>query len=144
MTAIAKGRKDDIHGTTPSDPSGGSPRIVLTPKLRPPLQRPEQLVRPGLQSLLRLTSDCKLTLVSAPAGYGKTTLLTQWREAEKANLSFAWVSLDEQDNNPQALEAHCRRLRRVSPQGAPREASGRFSWGMNARVQRLSESRFCP
>src|SRR5215203_1321884 len=127
--------------STPSDPSGGSPRIVLTPKLRPPLLRAEQLARPGLQSLLRLTSDCKLTLVSAPAGYGKTTLLTQWREAEKANLSFAWVSLDEQDNDPARLWRHIvEALRRVTPQGAPSEDFGAgFLVGMNATGQRLSE-----
>jgi LuxR family transcriptional regulator, maltose regulon positive regulatory protein len=109
--------------------------------LRPPLLRPEQLARPGLQSLLRLTSDCKLTLVSAPAGYGKTMLLTQWRETEKANLSFAWVSLDEQDNDPARLWRHIvEALRRVTPQGAPREDFGAgFLVGMNAAGQRLSE-----
>ena len=103
--------------------------------------RPEQLARPGLQSLLRLTSDCKLTLVSAPAGYGKTMLLTQWREAEKANSSFAWVSLDEQDNDPARLWRHIvEALRRVTPQGAPREDFGvGFLVGMNAAGQRLSE-----
>ena len=103
--------------------------------------RAEQLARPGLQSLLRLPSDCKLTLVSAPAGYGKTTLLTQWREAEKANLSFAWVSLDEQDNDPARLWRHIvEALRRVTPQGAPREDFGAgFLVGMNAAGQRLSE-----
>lgn len=103
--------------------------------------RPEQLARPGLQRLLRLTSDCKVTLVSAPAGYGKTTLLTQWREAEKANLSFAWVSLDEQDNDPARLWRHIvEALRRVTPQGAPREDFGAgFLVGMNAAGQRLSE-----
>jgi ATP/maltotriose-dependent transcriptional regulator MalT len=105
------------------------------------LLRPEQLARPGLQSLLRLTSDCKLTLVSAPAGYGKTMLLTQWRETEKANSSFAWVSLDEQDNDPARLWRHIvEALRRGTPQGAPREDFGAgFLVGMNAAGQRLSE-----
>jgi LuxR family transcriptional regulator, maltose regulon positive regulatory protein len=105
------------------------------------LLRPEQLDRPGLQRLLRLTSDCKLTLISAPAGYGKTTLLTQWREAEKVNLSFAWVSLDEQDNDPARLWRHIvEALRRVTPQGAPGEDFGAgFLVGMNAASQRLSE-----
>ncbi len=40
----------------------------------------------------------KLTLVSAPAGCGKTTLLAQWAEA--LDLPVAWVSLDERDNDP--------------------------------------------
>ena len=37
----------------------------------------------------------------APAGYGKTTLLSQW--AERGGQAFAWVSLDERDNDPKVL-----------------------------------------
>ena len=55
---------------------------------------------------LREASDCRLTLLSAPAGYGKTTLLAQWRRAEEAEVPFAWVSLDEQDNDPVRLWRH--------------------------------------
>ncbi len=39
--------------------------------------------------------------VVAPAGYGKTTLLAQW--AERNGQAFAWVSLDERDNDPKVL-----------------------------------------
>ena len=39
--------------------------------------------------------------VVAPAGYGKTTLLSQW--AERNGQAFAWVSVDEQDNDPKVL-----------------------------------------
>jgi LuxR family transcriptional regulator, maltose regulon positive regulatory protein len=39
--------------------------------------------------------------VVAPAGYGKTTLLSQW--AERNGQSFAWVSVDEGDNDPKVL-----------------------------------------
>jgi LuxR family transcriptional regulator, maltose regulon positive regulatory protein len=95
-----------ITSSTPSDPNVGPPRIVLTPKLKAPAVRPEQLVRPRLLRLLEEASDCKLTLVSAPTGYGKSTLLTQWRQAERANLAFAWVSVDEQDNDPVRLWRH--------------------------------------
>jgi LuxR family transcriptional regulator, maltose regulon positive regulatory protein len=76
------------------------------PKLKAPAVRPEQIVRPRLLGHLEEASDCKLTLVSAPAGYGKTTLLAQWRQAEHANVAFAWVSLDEQDNDPVRLWRH--------------------------------------
>src|SRR3712207_7749619 len=48
--------------------------------------------------LLKEALDCKLSLISAPAGYGKTTLLTQWLHAEDAGLRFAWASLDEQED----------------------------------------------
>jgi LuxR family transcriptional regulator, maltose regulon positive regulatory protein len=70
------------------------------------LRRPEQLVRPRLLELLGEASDRKVTLISAPTGYGKTTLLTQWLEAEKDSLPFAWVSVDEQDNDPVRLWRH--------------------------------------
>ena len=42
--------------------------------------------------------------VVAPAGYGKTTLLSQW--AERNGQAFAWVSLDERDNDPKVLLAY--------------------------------------
>ena len=45
-------------------------------------------------------------LVSAPAGYGKTILLSQWLTSEETNGAFAWVSLDEQDNDPIRLWRH--------------------------------------
>src|ERR687890_1051768 len=93
-----------IHGS--SDPSADSPRIVLKPKLRAPLPRPEQLVRPRLLEKLRNTLDFKVTIVSAPTGYGKTTLLAHWRQVEEAELPFAWVSLDEQDNDSIRLWRH--------------------------------------
>ena len=99
-----------------SDPGIPAPSIVLTPKLRAPSLRPEQLVRPRLLGLLEGTSDCKLTVISASAGYGKTTLLTQWRETEKASLPFAWVTVDEQDNDPVRLWSHVvEALRQVVP-----------------------------
>jgi LuxR family maltose regulon positive regulatory protein len=41
-----------------------------------------------------------LTLVCAPAGYGKTTLLSQWAEADAGTTRFAWVTLDEGDADP--------------------------------------------
>ncbi|MEJ2511283.1 MAG: hypothetical protein P8Y72_06755 [Anaerolineales bacterium] len=42
--------------------------------------------------------NCKLSLVSAPAGYGKSTLLANW--VEQQQLPCAWISLDEKDNDP--------------------------------------------
>ena len=44
-----------------------------------------------------------LTLVSAPAGYGKTTLLSEWRNQAGAAWAAAWLSLDEGDNDPRRL-----------------------------------------
>src|ERR687890_1100583 len=104
-----------IH--TSNDPSADSPRIVLRPKLRAPLPRPEQLVRRRLLEKLRNTLDFKVTIVSAPTGYGKTTLLAHWRQVEEAEVPFAWVSLDEQDNDPVRMWRHIvEALRQVMPE----------------------------
>jgi ATP/maltotriose-dependent transcriptional regulator MalT len=45
-----------------------------------------------------LEAGCKLTLISAPVGYGKTTLVSDW--LSKLNISVAWLSLDPEDNDP--------------------------------------------
>jgi LuxR family maltose regulon positive regulatory protein len=51
--------------------------------------------------LLEKVLDCPFTLVSAPAGFGKTTLLAAWKQALPASKPLvAWVSLDEDDNEP--------------------------------------------
>jgi LuxR family maltose regulon positive regulatory protein len=89
-----------------TDPNVASPVIVLKPKLQAPAPRPEQLVRHRLLKLLGEALHHKATLISAPAGYGKTTLLVQWRQVEESSLPFAWVSLDEQDNDPVRLWRH--------------------------------------
>jgi LuxR family maltose regulon positive regulatory protein len=51
------------------------------------------------EQLENITSN-PLTLVSAPAGFGKTTLITQWITSKKPPLQVAWIQLDENDNDP--------------------------------------------
>jgi LuxR family maltose regulon positive regulatory protein len=85
---------------------GSSGPVVVNTKPRVPALRSEQLLRPGLLELLETGVDRKITLVSAPAGYGKTTLLPQWLHSEEANGSFAWVTLDGQDNDPVRMWRH--------------------------------------
>jgi LuxR family maltose regulon positive regulatory protein len=67
--------------------------------------------RPGLVSRPRLDlgpGGTRLTLVSAPAGFGKTTLLTEWLGAQAGDgvRRTAWVSLDESDGQPDAFWAY--------------------------------------
>ena len=93
--------------------------ILLKPKLRAPLPRPEYLPRPRLLELLTADFKRKITLIDAPPGYGKTTLLAQWYSNEGANLPTAWVSLDEQDNDPVRLWAHVTEaIRQITPEEA--------------------------
>jgi LuxR family transcriptional regulator, maltose regulon positive regulatory protein len=65
----------------------------------PPLA--EFVARPALVKALDRGGDQSLTLVCAPAGYGKTTLLADW--ARRQPLSCAWVDLDEEDDDPREL-----------------------------------------
>jgi LuxR family transcriptional regulator, maltose regulon positive regulatory protein len=75
-----------------------SPALVWS-KLVPPTPRAGLIIRAGLQSLLQARLEAKLCLLEAPAGFGKTTLLAQWR-ASGGGGRVAWVSLDEGDNDP--------------------------------------------
>ncbi len=76
---------------TPADP-------LLATKLHVP-RPPLQLVRrPHLVERLRQAMERQLTLIAAPAGFGKTTLLSAW--LQDAPVSTAWVSLDSGDDDP--------------------------------------------
>jgi LuxR family maltose regulon positive regulatory protein len=84
---------------------------LLQTKLYIPPLRPNIVPRPRLIGRLNrgFQEDCKLTLISAPAGFGKTTLITEWRmripDADDPHLicqnpRFGWLSLSEDDNDP--------------------------------------------
>jgi LuxR family maltose regulon positive regulatory protein len=77
---------------------------LLVSKLRRPPVRPGTLSRPVLLERLARPDAAPIVSVVAPAGYGKTTLLSQW--AEHNGQAFAWVSLDERDNDPKVLLAY--------------------------------------
>ena len=68
----------------------------LRPKLRPPRLGPDRLERPRLLARLDRGLAWEFTLLAAPAGYGKTTLLCQWMERQ--DLPSAWLTLDEGDD----------------------------------------------
>ncbi|MCB0012379.1 MAG: hypothetical protein KDE34_10775 [Anaerolineales bacterium] len=72
-------------------------QLVRT-RLQPPPLRPDLLLRPSLQARLAasLESGHRLTVVGAPAGYGKTTALAQWARTNQART--AWLTLDTTDN----------------------------------------------
>jgi LuxR family transcriptional regulator, maltose regulon positive regulatory protein len=77
------------------------PQALVTTKLRVPQTRPNLVERPRLRDVLAACEGRRLTLVSAPAGFGKTTLLGEWADdLSAAGRSVAWVSLDGSDNDP--------------------------------------------
>jgi LuxR family maltose regulon positive regulatory protein len=70
----------------------------LATKLFVPQLRPDRVPRPRLVAQLNRGLTGKLTLVSAPAGFGKTTLVADW--LQQGGRPFTWLSLDEGDNEP--------------------------------------------
>ena len=76
------------------------PDVLVTKVTIPPL-RSVRLPRSHLLEALEQSRSVPLTLLSAGAGFGKTTLLAAWAQREGRNTGrVAWLSLDEQDNDP--------------------------------------------
>src|SRR4030066_2100641 len=71
---------------------------ILATKLYIPPPRPKIVIRSRLIERLNEGMHCKLTLISAPAGFGKTTLVSEW--VAVCERPVAWLSLDERDNDP--------------------------------------------
>ena len=96
----------------------GEPELDLAvAKLRCPLLRPGTVRRLSLIERLARSDRGPIVSVVAPAGYGKTTLLAQW--AEHNGPAFAWVSVDEGDNDPKALLTYvAEALNSIEPVGS--------------------------
>jgi len=75
--------------------------ILLATKIHIPTLRGTLVKRPHLIQRLNdgIAQNCRLTLVSAPAGFGKTTLLSEWIVSWGSRARVAWVSLDEGDDD---------------------------------------------
>ena len=80
------------------------PPPLLATKLYVPSPRPELVQRPRLNERLNAGLRRKLTLISAPAGFGKTTLAADW--VAGCGRPVAWLSLDERDNDPTRFLAY--------------------------------------
>src|SRR5512140_1368804 len=80
--------------------------LVLT-KLRPPALRARAVPRLRLLEQIVPEAEIDLVLVSAPAGYGKTTLLVEWaQQLTRDGIGVAWYALDAGDNSPTAFGAY--------------------------------------
>lgn len=80
---------------------------LIATKLHAPSMRPGHVRRPQLVARLRRSADTQLTLISAPAGFGKTTLLAEWLAARSPrDRKLAWLSLDQTDRDPTSFWAH--------------------------------------
>ena len=103
-------------GARPSGPPAPGPAFeLLESKLRPPHLR-DGTVRRGtlIRSVEERADSTPIVFVSAGPGWGKTTLLAEW--ASQSQRPFAWVSVDEKDNDPVVLLTYvAAALDRVSP-----------------------------
>ena len=79
---------------------------ILQTKLHVPILRPNLVPRQRLVTLLDQGQKlgCRLSCISAPAGFGKSTLLVEWLKS--CQLPVAWLSLDERDNDPARFLAY--------------------------------------
>ena len=87
---------------------------ILATKLYVPSRRSRIVLRPRLEKRLTEGLGRRLTLVSAPAGFGKSTLVAEW--VAECGLPVAWLSLDEGDAEPTRFLAYLvEALRTVRP-----------------------------
>ena len=86
--------------SAPRPPAADRPSALLAGKLTAPLLQPGIVTRDRLLDMLDENRTRRLCLVVAPAGWGKTTLLTEWARRAGDRESPAWVTLDETDDEP--------------------------------------------
>ncbi|WP_231123302.1 LuxR C-terminal-related transcriptional regulator [Mycobacterium asiaticum] len=99
----ADSRSSDKTGFPGRNDAGGETAaraVLLATKLHIPAIGAQLVHRVPLLSALTAGRRCKLTLLSAPAGWGKTTLLAQWALGAGGDEQFGWLSLDASDNDP--------------------------------------------
>ena len=90
-------------------PSHSSNAWYWIGKLTPPQVLPSSVSREALLASMKEKACVPLTLLTAPAGYGKTTLLMQWHEVlrqQTPETAVAWLSLDEADGEPNRFLAY--------------------------------------
>src|SRR5512143_3043719 len=107
----------EYNSTLMSDSGNKTSRRMedfLPTKLMPPHLHPAAIQRADLLTRLDGGLTRKLTLVSAPTGFGKTTLVSMWIASR--DFPSAWVTLDENDNDPVRFWTYvCSALRTVDP-----------------------------
>src|SRR3954465_570544 len=89
------------RGEAPGAAGRGGALPLAGAKLAPPRPRPGLVERPRIDHALDAGGGAALTLVAAPAGYGKTTAVRAWSASRDAAL--AWVVLDAGENDPVRL-----------------------------------------
>ncbi|HEY9226391.1 MAG TPA: hypothetical protein VIP11_07095, partial [Gemmatimonadaceae bacterium] len=107
----------DSSDESRTNESAGAPGTLLETKLYVPRSRSGLVSRARLTELLHQGATQKLTLVAAPAGFGKTTLVSSWlADLPGGEKAAGWVSLDPSENEPRLFWAYViRALQKVQP-----------------------------
>jgi LuxR family transcriptional regulator, maltose regulon positive regulatory protein len=107
-------RQPTTEGDLPGAALAGQPFPIVESKLHPQIGDRGGVPRTELLDRLAASSATPVVAVIAPPGYGKTTLLAQW--AERDRRPFAWLSIDQYDNDPNVLLTYvAAALDRVEP-----------------------------
>src|SRR3954470_20880320 len=85
---------------------GVEPRDVVVTRLHPPSRHEQTVVRPRLMDPLTARSDVRLSMVAAPAGFGKSTLLAHWAQGQTETRPVGWLTMDKLDSDPVVLWSH--------------------------------------
>ena len=100
-----------------------APGPLLETKFHVPRRGRGLVARPRLSERLSRGADSALTLVSAPAGFGKTTLLAEWLSlVASEGRTVAWLSLDQRDNDPAVFWTYLVAALRTAAPGVGAEA----------------------
>ncbi len=92
-------RRQPVYESSESRPADGASRsLLILTKLNPPRATGRTVARPRLYRWLDEAAELAVVLVSAPAGFGKSTLVASW--LEQSGRPFAWLSLDEDARDP--------------------------------------------
>ena len=117
MTTVSSRRLAPERVNGPEQINGEAPGgRLLASKLALPKPVFRMLGRTRLSRLLELTTQHRITLVSAPAGSGKTTACASWAQGRLYTTRIAWLSLDHGDNDPVRFRSYLlAALRRAEP-----------------------------
>jgi LuxR family maltose regulon positive regulatory protein len=106
---------------------------ILSTKLSIPPPRSRLVLRPRLIQKLNQGMECGFALISAPAGYGKTTLLSAW--LSKADCASTWLSLDDSDNDPARFLAYLEAAIRVIDPSIENEIDSLFGFSTQPEIE---------
>ncbi len=118
---------------------GRMPSQLLATKFYVPRLRTGLVPRPSLTDRLLRGAESKLTLISAPAGFGKSTLLAEWLATPSDGLVTAWLSLDAGDDQPSTFWSHL-----IAALQVARPAIGASSLSLLEKADRSIETILAP